>query len=54
MDACECLRYKLDSNKDTKFVDIGMLRMDGANERTVVFYPKGQCYISVEHISVVS
>jgi hypothetical protein len=37
----DCLRFKLQSNKETKFVDIGMLRMDGANDRTVVFYPKG-------------
>ena len=39
-DVHDCLRFKLQSNKETKFVDIGMLRMDGANARTVVFYPK--------------
>jgi hypothetical protein len=52
IDACKCLRFKLDSNKDTKFVDIGMLRMDGANERTVVFYPKGKCFIVVVFLNV--
>jgi len=40
-DIQESLRFKLQSNRETKFVDIGMLRMDGANQRTVVFYPKG-------------
>ena len=38
----ECSRFKIQSNKETKFVDIGMLRMDGANNRTVVFYPKSK------------
>jgi hypothetical protein len=37
----ECLRFKLNENKETKFLDIGMLRMDGGEGRTVVFYPKG-------------
>jgi len=41
VDVHESLRFKLQSNKETKFVDIGMLRMDGADQRTVVFYPKG-------------
>jgi len=40
-DAQESLRFKLQSNRETKFVDIGMLRMDGVDQRTVVFYPKG-------------
>jgi hypothetical protein len=36
--------FQLQSNEETTFLDIGMLRVDGANERTVVFYPKGnQC-----------
>ena len=40
-DQGECMRFKLNSNKETKFLDIGMLRMDGATDRTVIFYPKG-------------
>jgi hypothetical protein len=46
----ECTKFKIQSNKETKFVDIGMLRMDGADNRKVVFYPKGECLLRLSHI----
>jgi hypothetical protein len=48
----ECMKFKIQSNKETKFVDIGMLRKDSADNRVVVFYPKGECLFEFCYIDV--